>query len=311
MAVERGLGERSIVAHDMHPPSAKAGSRMPLKMSGSRNGYDREFLGNRLVYAILSERAGGILIGVNMNPDAFCNFDCAYCDIPHRPHAAQRKVNLRTLSSELKELLESCKRGEIRDLPNFAHVPEELLNVKAIALSGEGEPSLCPNFGEVVSEILTIRRMRQFPKLKLVLITNGTGLSNPEVLAGIEQFHSEDEIWVKLDAGSSGFMQRVNGTSFPLEKVIANITLLAQKRPVIIQSLFCSLEGAVPEDAEIENYLRCLNMLVERGAQISRVQVYSVVRPPVHPGCTHLPLSHLSAIARRIRAATGLQAEVY
>lgn len=295
----------------MHPPFEKQGAGTPLKVGSERNGYARDFLGNKLVYAILSERAGGILIGVNMNPDSFCNFDCAYCDIPHRPQLAQRKVNLRTLSSELKQLLESCKRGDLHDMPTFAHVPEELMSVKAIALSGEGEPSLCPNFAEVVSEISAIRKMRQFPKLKLVLITNGSGLSNPAVQAGVDQFQAGDEIWVKLDAGSSAFMQRVNGTSFPLEKIIGNITMLAAKRPVIIQSLFCSIDGAGPEDIEIENYLRCLNMLVERGAQISCVQVYSVVRPPIHSGCTHLPLGQLSAIARRIRAATGLRAEVY
>lgn len=295
----------------MNPLPDNPGSRLPLKTGVSHPRYARDYLGNRLVYAIISERAGGILIGVNMNPDAFCNFDCAYCDIPHKPHSSQRKVNLRTLTCELKQLLEDCKRGDIKQLPTFAQVPEELLNVKAIALSGEGEPSLCPNFAEVVSEIMAIRKMPQFPKLKLVLITNGTGLSNPAVQEGIEQFQKEDEIWVKLDAGSSAFMQRVNGTSFPLEKILGNISAVAQKRPVIIQSLFCSINGEGPDEPEIENYLQRLTSLVESGAQISHVQVYSVVRPPVHAGCSHLPLSQLSAIARKIRGATGLRAEVY
>lgn len=295
----------------MSPLPEPSISRVRSRNEAAHTNYARDFLGNKLVYAIISERAGGILIGVNMNPDAFCNFNCVYCDIPHNPHAPRRKVNLRILSTELKQLLENCKRGELRSLPTFAQVPEELLSVKAIALSGEGEPSLCPNFAEVVSEIMEIRKLPQFPKLKLILITNGTGLSNPLVFDGVEQFGAADEIWVKLDAGTSAFMKRVNGTSFPLEKAINNITLLAKKRPVIIQSLFCSLNGEAPEDAEIESYLQCLNLLVDRGAQISSVQVYSVVRPPVHSGCGHLPLSNLSSIARRIRGATGLKAEVY
>jgi len=47
------------------------------------------------------------------------------------------------------------------------------------------------------------------------------------------------------------------------------------------------------------------------GAQISMVQIYSAHRPAQNPNCSHLPLSTLSAISRRVREQTRLRAEVF
>lgn len=44
-------------------------------------GRPREFLGNRFVYAVISQRAHGLSIGINLNPNKACNFDCAYCEV--------------------------------------------------------------------------------------------------------------------------------------------------------------------------------------------------------------------------------------
>src|SRR6185295_20336399 len=44
-------------------------------------GYPRDFLDNRFVYLTISPRARGLSIGVNLNPDRKCNFDCVYCEV--------------------------------------------------------------------------------------------------------------------------------------------------------------------------------------------------------------------------------------
>lgn len=270
-----------------------------------------DFLGNRFVYAVISQRAGGLMIGIEMNPDQKCNFSCVYCCVDRSPERERRIFSLRTMSSELKSILQRHRLHRLKEMPAFATVPEDLLKLKAVSLSGEGEPTLCPRFPEVVKEIIHIRDAGQWPEFKIVLITNGTGLDLPGVQEGLQLFSDTDEIWIKLDVGTDERLRVINRSPIPLDHIIDNIVALGEWRPVIIQSLFCSLDGQEPAEEEIDDYIQRLLEIRDRGANISEVQVYSIVRPPAHPGCERLPLNHLSLIAKRIRSETGLNAEVY
>ena len=185
------------------------------------------------------------------------------------------------------------------------------MKLKGISLSGEGEPTLCPRFTEVVEEIIQLRNSGQWPEFKIILITNGTGLDLPAVQAGLELFNLTDEIWIKLDVGTDERMGQINRSSIPLAKIVDNIVDLGQWRPIIIQSLFCSLNEIEPTDAEIDDYIQRLVEIRDRGADISEVQIYSLLRPPARSGCERLKLGQLSKIARRVRSETGLIVEVY
>jgi len=199
----------------------------------------------------------------------------------------------------------------LREQPRFSKIPEDLLRLKEVALSGDGEPTLCPNFDRAVETVLRVRSQRpQF--FKIVLITNTTGLFLPHVESGWRQLTHEDEIWVKLDAGSQAYMERVNRPdNVSLQNVMANILRIGQIRPVVVQSLFSLLDGEEPDATEIDAYIHRLQELMAGGAQISMVQIYSAHRPAQNPNCRHLPLSTLSAISRRVREQTRLRAEVF
>src|SRR5437667_4351774 len=144
-------------------------------------GPPRAFLGNRFVYAVISQRARGPSIGINMNPDKFCNFDCAYCEVNRVPNSSYHDVDLKALSVELEGLLMLNFQGKLRDLPYFRTVPEELMALREVALSGDGEPTLSRNFEEIVREVVHIRSRMKFPFYKIVLITNASGLDRPGV----------------------------------------------------------------------------------------------------------------------------------
>jgi wyosine [tRNA(Phe)-imidazoG37] synthetase (radical SAM superfamily) len=180
-----------------------------------------------------------------------------------------------------------------------------------VALSGDGEPTLCPNFIEAVEAVIHLRMRGRFPFFKLVLITNASGLDRTEVEQGLRLFTSHDEVWAKLEAGTQAYMSSMNKTSVAIEKILANILGLARQRPVIIQSLFPAINGEGPPASEIEAYVQRLKELKEAGAQIPLVQIYSATRPTSHPECGHLPLRTLFAIARRVRETSGLKAEVF
>jgi wyosine [tRNA(Phe)-imidazoG37] synthetase (radical SAM superfamily) len=274
-------------------------------------GRPRYFFNNRFVYAVISQRARGLSIGINMNPDKFCNFDCLYCEVNRDEQARDRQVNIKVMASELESLLALVHQGRLREFDWFRSTPEELLRLKEVALSGDGEPTLSPNFTEIVREVVHIRSVGCFPFFKIVLITNGTGLHLPEVRTGLQHLTSQDEIWAKLDAGTQEYMERVNRPDATLKRILSNIQLIGRERPIVIQSLFPQIDTEEPSVDEIDEYVARLKELKKAGAQISLVQVYSAHRPPHHPNCGHLPLKVLSKIAQRVREVTGLPAEVF
>jgi len=282
---------------------------MPTSSLGAFRNQPREFFGNRFVYAVISSRARGLSIGVNMSPNQACNYTCPYCEVVRTPELAEAKLDLKTLARELIHVVALAQCGRLKELKQFASAPKELLALKEVALSGDGEPSLIAHFDEVVKEVLLIRQL--LSPFKLVVITNGTGLHRPLVQRGIDRLTPEDEIWIKLDAGTEETMRRINGPHASMESTLRNILSIALRRPVIIQSLFCLTDDAAPDEAEITAYVQRLAELKAAGAKISLVQVYSLSRPPARPGCRHLPLAELSLIARRVRDETGLNAEVF
>ncbi len=283
----------------------------PRPDSGTAGGCPREFHGNRFVYTVISSRARGLSVGVNMNPDRRCNFDCVYCEVDRTAPPGESRLDVPVMQEELGRTLSLIRSGEIGLHPCYRRLPPEMLELRHVALSGDGEPTLSPDFAAAVAAAVHLRAGGRFPFFKLVLLTNASGLPRPDVVQALAQFNSRDEIWAKLEAGTQAYVNRVNRADRPLETILSDILTVARQRPVVIQSLFPSLEGAGPPASEIEAFARRLRDLREAGAQIPLVQIYSATRPPTHGECGHLPLRVLSEIARRVRAVSGLKAEVF
>jgi wyosine [tRNA(Phe)-imidazoG37] synthetase (radical SAM superfamily) len=304
--------EEKISAQPQAPPRAGSGGSRRGKHLEIKFGPPRAFLGHRFVYAVISQRGRGLSIGVNVNPDKFCNFGCAYCEVNRDAPPRDHRVNVEIMAAELESLLALAVQGKLREFSYFNSVPLELMELKEVALSGDGEPTLSEDFPEVVREVVHIRSRRQFPFFKIVLITNTSGLDRPEVRTGLKHLTSEDEIWAKLDGGTQEYMDKVNASKdVTLHKVMHNILLIGRERPIVIQSLFPLIGGLEPTNEEIEEYVERLKELKAGGAKISQVQVYSAHRAPTRPNCAHVPLKCLSRIAQRVREATRLPTEVF
>lgn len=271
----------------------------------------REFLHNRFVYVVVSPRARGLSVGVNMNPDKRCQFNCVYCEVDRQGGGSGIALDVVAMAAELRKTLEYIYSGRLRELHAFSRVPDELLQVRHVALSGDGEPTLAPEFGEALQAVMHVRALAGFPFFKLVLITNAVALDLPAVERGIGHFTKQDEIWAKLDGGTQSYLNKINGCQVPLAKVLDNILAVGRKRPVIIQTLFPSINGQEPSSQEVDEYAKRLQELKLGGADISLVQIYSATRPTPHSECGHLPLRVLSQIAQTVRAATGLKVEVF
>jgi wyosine [tRNA(Phe)-imidazoG37] synthetase (radical SAM superfamily) len=296
----------TAVEHQSDTPAGNPGRRMPA-------GFDapREFLGNRLVYLVVSPRARGLSVGVNLNPDRRCNFDCLYCDVDRNGGGLDALVDVELMAGELTRTLEQVCQGQVRQLESFRNLPEDLLELRQVAISGDGEPTLCPVFADALRAVVHVRARGQFPFFKIVLLTNGTALDHVGVQNGLRMLVPRDEIWAKLDGGSSAYFRRINRPHVSLERVLSNILLVGKQRPIVIQSLFPMLDGQEPPDEEIDAYALRLRGLKEGGAQIALVQICSATRHTTRSHCGHLPLRVLSRIAQWVRGVTGLRVEVF
>lgn len=308
------MGGKHVIADAAGHHGQSGGGQSPVVL---RNAFEtefgcaRNFLNNRFVYVVLSSRANGLSVGVNLNPDKRCNFSCIYCEVDRSVPGCAEQLDVPVMIQELRSTLTLAAEGRLQDLAAFKGLPPDLLKPRQVALSGDGEPTLSPKFCEAVNAVVHLRAVCGLPFFKIVLVTNTTGLDQPAIQASLHSLTPQDELWLKLDGGSRSYIERINRPKVPFEKVLENILLTGKQRPVVIQSLFPAVSGQEPSQEEIEHYVMRLLELKEAGAQISLVQVYSATRPTMHPECDHLPLKTLSKIAQVVRARTGLNVEVY
>jgi wyosine [tRNA(Phe)-imidazoG37] synthetase (radical SAM superfamily) len=306
MTRARSVGE--VTGHPLLPWAVRLPPRAVQHIRGGRLDYRdhrRELGANRYVYAVVSRRARGLSIGVNLNPDKACNFDCPYCQVDRTTPGGPSSVAVDELAAELEDLLLRAGR-ELWAHPPFNSVAPELRRVADVAFAGDGEPTTPPEFPAAVAAARELRD-RLAPGVPLRLLTNATLFHKDRVRAALAGF---DELWCKLDAGSEAYFQAVDGTRLPFRRILDNLLLVARERPIVIQSLFLTLEGAGPDDAEISAWVERLRGIVAGGGRIDHVQVYTVARAPSDPRCGALGIERLEAIASAARQA-GLTATVY
>jgi wyosine [tRNA(Phe)-imidazoG37] synthetase (radical SAM superfamily) len=277
---------------------------MPRELSFVDHGRDLDQ--NRYVYAVVSRRARGLSVGVNLNPDKVCNFDCPYCQVDRTTPGGAAEIDVPMLGEELDHLLDRVQDGTLWEHPLFATAPPHLRQVVDIAFAGDGEPTTPREF-PAAAQAAKERRDRRGLGVPMRLITNATMLDRPRVKSTLALF---DELWCKLDAGTEGYFHKVDGTSFPFRKVLDNLLATARERPIVVQSMFLTWEGAGPDEAEVEAYVERLRDILAGGGRIDLVQVYTVARRPSDPRVGALHDTRLDEIATRVRAA-GLRAEVY
>lgn len=273
--------------------------------------HSRLFAGNRFVYPVVSRRSRGISVGVNLNPDKVCNFDCIYCQVDRRSESETRFVEMEQLLRELQDVLTLASSGDLYEHPQFAATPAALRRVNDIAFSGDGEPTTFRNFDDIIRQAAEIRRSVD-ASVKMVLITNASMFHREHVCRGLELLdRNNGEIWAKLDAGTDEYYQLIERTKIPFQQILDNITAAAQVRPLTIQSLFMNVRGEPPSDAEITAWCERLAEITRAGGRLNLIQIYTVARPPAESFVTSLTEEQLASIAERVTSTTGLPAAIF
>src|SRR5690606_954687 len=116
--------------------------------------HDRDRVGLTYVYPVISRRAGGVSVGINLNPNNACNWRCAYCQVPDLRRGAAPPIDRALLERELRGFLLDLTQGDFLE----KHAPPEARVLKDIAISGNGEPTTAVGFDAIVSTIASVMR---------------------------------------------------------------------------------------------------------------------------------------------------------
>jgi len=272
--------------------------------------HDRDSAALCYVYPVVSRRAGGVSVGINLNPNNACNWRCSYCQVPDLVRGTAPPVDLTLLESELRGFLSELLHGDFMQ----SRVPEGARRINDIALSGNGEPTSSAEFPEVIKLIARIRTELNLPEtVKTVLITNGSLLHRPEVQQGLHEMAKiHGEAWFKLDRASEAGMLRVNDTHARIDKVREHLIQSIAACPTWLQTCWFALDGESPTRQDEDDYLNFVASLLREGHRLQGALLYGLARPSMQleaPRLSALPEAAMQIFADRI-AQLGLPVKV-
>ena len=265
--------------------------------------HSRDNVGMTYVYPVVSRRAGGVSIGINLNPNNACNWRCIYCQVPDLERGSAPLIDLAKLEAELRTFLHEILHGDFMQ----AQVPPEARRINDIALSGNGESTSAREFEQVVELIGRVKTDYDLPKeLKLVLITNGSLINRPGVQGGLRRMAAlNGEVWFKLDSVTREGRRLINNTQMSLERMRNNLRLSASLCPTWLQTCIFQIDNMPPTRMESDAYLEFVEEFLREGGLIKGVLLYGLARPSLQPEAPRLAKvseEWMEAFAEQIRA---------
>jgi wyosine [tRNA(Phe)-imidazoG37] synthetase (radical SAM superfamily) len=277
--------------------------------------HNRDTAGMTYVYPVVSRRAGGVSVGVNLNPNNACNWACVYCQVPDLVRGTAPEIDLARLEAELRAMLTDILRGDFMQ----TRVPADARRLNDIALSGNGEPTSAKVFPQVIE--LIGRVMTDFElvdagrnnAVKLVLITNGSLADRPRVQEGLKKMAAlNGEVWFKFDRATASGMRAINQTRISPEKQFERLAVAASLCPTWLQTCVLAVDGAPPSETEQQAYLAMVTRIRAQKIPVQGVLLYGLARPSMQAQASRLsalPIEWLDAFAGKIRKA-GLPVKV-
>lgn len=267
--------------------------------------HNRDVSGMRYVYPVVSRRAGGVSIGINLNINNACNWRCVYCQVPDLKRGSPLPIDMPLLEQELRCFLDYALHGDFM----VRYVAEGDRQLQDIAFSGNGEPTSAKEFPDVLIMLekvlhdFNLLDKAQVHPIKVRLISNGSLMDKDSVLASLKHLASlNGEVWFKLDAGTQAGIARINDVNIKPEAHLQRLKNCVAVCPTFVQTCLFAMDGEPPSEADTEAYLALLN---EVKSQLQGVHLYGLARPsyqPEAPRLSRLPHEKLEVMADRIRA---------
>jgi wyosine [tRNA(Phe)-imidazoG37] synthetase (radical SAM superfamily) len=244
---------------------------VPNKLSAIN--HDRRIFKGKYIYPVVSRRADGLSIGINLNTNSACNWQCIYCEVPDLKRGKPEPIDLALLREELIYWLNQVIH---HDFLGKHTEPGTLL--RDIAFSGNGEPTAAKEFGEAIKIVMEqIENFKLKNKITIRLITNGSYLDRPSTQKAWEQLENLNrEIWFKIDAIDPVESKRINQINISTKSVISNLQSSIKISPTIIQTCILKINNELPSIQTINHYI---NFLKPFESNLKAIHLYSLARP--------------------------------
>ena len=267
--------------------------------------HSRDSAGMTYVYPVVSRRAGGVSVGVNLNVNNACNWACVYCQVPNLTRGGPPPIDLELLENELRRFLHDATVGDFL----LKNVPPDSRRLVDVAFSGNGEPTSAPEFAEAVERVaIVLLEFDLLASLKIRLITNGSLMHRPVVRQGIARLGElGGEVWFKIDRATLAGVEAVNGVHLAPEKIRESLLACAQLAPTWVQTCYFALDGEEASLAERSAYLELLESV---SAKIKGVHLYGLARPSLQPAASRLSKLSLENFQRFARSVSSIGIEV-
>lgn len=269
--------------------------------------HPRDSAGLTYVYPVVSRRAGGVSIGINLNPNNACNWRCIYCQVPGLSRGGPPPINLELLNAELHHFLGEVINGDFMS----RCVPAEARRLMDLAFSGNGEPTSAAEFAAVVelaANALVCYGLQD--KVILRLITNGSLMGRSRVQEGVACLGRHGgEVWFKVDGVTPAALMRINSTRSSRDTLGHHLQKCAELCTTWVQTCVFTLDGQLPDERETDAYV---NFLAGFAGRIAGVLIYPLARPSLQPEANRLgqpPVSWINALATRLKES-GLTVRV-
>ncbi len=264
--------------------SAPVNSPDPTNEQLSTSNHDRDVVNMTYVYPVISRRAGGVSVGINLNLNNACNWRCAYCQVPNLVRGVAPEIDLACLASELKVMLDNILHGDFM----ARRVPEDCRKLCDVAISGNGEPTSCRSFDTVVA-VISQQMKNSDLNIPLRLITNGSYIHKPYVQVGLSTMSSNyGEVWIKVDSVTDEGIRRINGIKLDEARLRQQVEMAANHCPTWIQTCMVAWDGQPPSFEEASAYLQFLSSLKQKHVPLQGVKLYGLARPSLQQESVHL-----------------------
>ena len=244
-----------------------------------------------LVYGPVKSLRYGTTLGINLlGPEKVCSYNCVYCSLGPTV-LTMNKIRKDYVFPTLDEIRNAFKSYITKSVP-----------MEAIVVSGNGEPTLYPDFDEAMKLLVDLRQ-EHLPGVKIVVLSNGAHLDNKKVVNGLNLV---DERVIKVDAGNDALLAKVNDPLIRINmaKFLGGVRKL---KDVTVQSLFFTGEAENTGGDALDEWIEVIGMIKPKAVQIS-----TVTRPtPVMPGLKPLDEDMLYSIAFKLKKRTTLEASVF